>query len=185
MDDDFKDLLAIDALSSSGAEALKTFCMRKNIGANYFESALKILYGPLTPEIPVKALPGAREVLTRLIKEYTLAIVSVGEETQQLSKLKKAGIDSSFFYKILCVKEGEKKLAYECLLEKRALEEVLVCGDKVLTDLKPAKELGCITVHMRRGRGRVYAGPSADVDFTISEFSEIEFILSILRSRGQ
>jgi FMN phosphatase YigB (HAD superfamily) len=100
-------------------------------------------------------------------------------------KMKKAGIDSSIFSKILFSAARNKKIHYQGLLDEFGVSpsEVVVCGDRIATDLVPAKELGCRTVHMRWGRGipSFALSPSkGDVDFSIGKLGELKEILRTL-----
>jgi len=185
---EFRSLLALHATSASSRETWRRFCSMHRIGESCVQKGIEMIYGPLSPAIPVKPVPGALQILPELVQEHVLAVVSVGEEGQQKSKLEKAGIDSSLFYKILCVEEGRKKPAYETLIQEKDVnvQEVIVCGDRVLTDLVPAKELGCTTLHMRRGRGAnnqtVYL---PYIDFILTELAGLESVLATIRNRRQ
>lgn len=171
-------LLDMDAKALKGAQALKAFCDHFQLPQECLVASLNKLYAPLMAHIPVQPVPFAIEALQQLHVEHVLAIVSVGEREQQLAKMKKAGMDSLFFYKILCVSEGEKKCAYEELLQEQQGIRTLVCGDRVITDLVPAKELGCMTVHMRRGRGLCEQGDLASVDRSVTHMQELVSIVS-------
>ena len=101
-------------------------------------------------------------------------------------KLKKAGIDSSLFCKILILeKKNEKKYCYESLIQELNLSpgDVIVCGDRIPIDLVPAKQLGCKTIHMKKGRGLHTAGSEREVDFTITHLSQIGKVLADLSNK--
>ena len=98
--------------------------------------------------------------------------------------MKKAGIDSTIFSKLVVSEERNKKPHYQAIAEELGFErgEAIVCGDRIAVDLSPARELGYKTVHMRWGRGLNGAGPRSDVDYTITELVEIKEIIASLMS---
>lgn len=93
-------------------------------------------------------------------------------------KLEKAGLDCSLFSMIEVV-ESDKSSSYKKVITELKISprQVVVCGDKVNTDLRPAKELGCITVLMKKGRGRNIAGDKNLVDYEIEELEELKKII--------
>ena len=96
-------------------------------------------------------------------------MVTKGKRKIQLKKLKKAGIDSKLFSKIVVSSKEDKKKIYQQILRetKKQPDEIVVIGDRPNLDLRPAKELGCITIHIRQGRGKIE--PSHDYDYIIDE----------------
>lgn len=163
-------LLDLNANSLSSKEALKKFISIQGVPENFYSIGIQEVYDSFPHESTVRPIEGAIETLSTLYKENYLTLVSVGKEAQQLFKLEKAGIDSSFFYKIFISEERNKKKYYQLLMEelKLSAEEVIVCGDRVEVDLTPAKEMGCTTVHMRRGRGTCEQ-EGVRVDFSITQ----------------
>lgn len=168
-------LLKLDQESSSAREALQKFITFMGLPDQYYYIGLKEIYDTFPEGIAIKPLKGAIETLLELRLNNLLALVSVGKVEQQLFKLEKAGIDSSFFYKIFISEEQNKKKYYQQLIEELKLSpnEVIVCGDRIATDLVPAKELGCVTVHMKWGRGSRNQEREEKVDFTITSPMEI------------
>lgn len=163
-------LLKLDKESLSAKEALQKFIKITGLSSQYYAIGLKEIYDTFPEGIIIKPLKGAIETLLELRLENLLALVSVGKPEQQLFKLEKAGIDSSFFYKIFISEEQDKKKYYEQLIDELKLSpnQVIICGDRITTDLVPGKELGCVTVHMKWGRGGRNLEQQEKVDFTIT-----------------
>ena len=189
---DFQEALAIlkrlDTATESASQTLLEFLEIINADKKYFDIGHAELYGPLSQDFPVYPLDQALEILSELSSEHQIALVSMGKRDQQLLKLKNAGIDSTIFSKILISEDRDKKPHYKTILDELgfAPSQTLVCGDRVKRDLSPAKELGCITVHMQWGRGLsslLSALPhfiARDVDYAIKKLSQIKDILITL-----
>lgn len=122
----------------------------------------------------------AKEILLDLSRRHILAIVSVGVLEIQLEKMKKAGIDTALFSRIVVSKEPDKKIYYQQIMEDLGVPalDVLVCGDRIKRDLAPGKGLGFRTVHIRWGRGVHQRGSKALVDFTITSLTELRPIVA-------
>ena len=181
-----EDLLYFNKTESSSGVALKRFSEQYGIDSKRCAVALKELYDTLPDPGSVRPVSGAMEVLQELSKEGALAVVSIGNEEQQLFKLEKAGIPLSLFYKIFVLEEKNKKKYYLLLIEEMKIDpkQVIVCGDRISIDLIPAKEIGCCTVHMERGRGlNEPSSAKEQVDFSIKELSELVEICAKIRNR--
>jgi putative hydrolase of the HAD superfamily len=173
-----ENLIEINNRSKTTKEALKEFLFLHDKNEKFFAIAMNEIYNDFDPKFIVKPRVGAIKILNELKKNHQLALVTVGKEEIQRLKLKNAGIDFSIFNIIKVIELEDKKPDYKKIInmmEKRA-EETLVCGDKILCDLKPAKELGCITVHMQYGRERNYKNSSL-IDFEIKELVELKNII--------
>lgn len=177
-------LLDLDREALSSKEALQKFITLQGLSDQYYHIGLKEIYDTMPEGIVIKAVEGAIETLLKLKGKSFLALVSIGKLEQQLFKMEKAGIDSSFFYKIFILEDQDKKKCYKQLVEELELapSEVIVCGDRIATDLAPAKELGCVTVHMKWGRGRRKQGLEEKVDFTITSPMQILDIFRKVKS---
>ena len=181
-------LKRLDIATESASQTLLEFLEIVNADRKYFDIGHAEVYGPLPLDFPVYALDEALDVLSELSSGHQLALVSMGKPEQQLLKLKNAGIDSTIFSKILISEDQDKKPHYKAILEELgfAPSQTLVCGDRVKRDLSPAKELGCITVHMQWGRGLsslLSALPhfiARDVDYAIRKLRQIKDILTTL-----
>jgi FMN phosphatase YigB (HAD superfamily) len=177
-------LLRIDRAAESARKALSEFVEINQVPQEFLEIGVKEIYENFSSEIPVFAREGAVELLKELKVVHQLALVTVGKPLQQLEKMKKAGIDSGIFCKIIVCEEPNKRPHYETLMQELGFlpSEVIVCGDRITTDLTPAKQLGIKTVQVRWGRGLSSNGPQSDVDYTITELLEIRDIVSSLMS---
>jgi len=181
-----EDLLSFNKRESSSGLALERFSEQYGVDPKRCAIGLKELYNTLPDPVSVRPVLGAVEVLQELSKSGTLAIVSVGNEEQQLFKLEKAGIPFSLFYKIFVLEEKNKKKYYLLLIEEMKIDpkQVVVCGDRISVDLVPAKEIGCCTVHMERGRGlNEPSSAKKHVDFSITELSQLVEICAKIRNR--
>lgn len=175
-------LKRLDGSFMTARDTLSEFLELHDADPQYLEIGLHELYGEISPDVPVHALDQAHEVLAELGASHKLVLVTVGKLERQMEKMKKAGIDSSLFSKIIVSEERNKKPHYEAVVDEfcASPSEVMVCGDRIMLDLTPAKELGFKTIQMRWGRGLVNFGNRRDVDFTISRLVEIKDILTNL-----
>lgn len=165
--------------AESAKNALAEFLELIGADKRFLEIGAQEVYQNISDEIPIFPIEHAIEVLKDLSESHQLALVTFGREPLQLMKLKKAGIDSTFFSKIVVSEEPTKKLHYQMIVEELgfAPAKVIVCGDRISRDLAPARELGFKTVHIRSGRGRNCFGMSGDVDHQISRLIEIKEII--------
>ena len=175
-------LSMIDAVSESGVASIRFFLT--SVGADPALAAVgkAVWYGDLPEGLRVEAMPGANNVLKSLSEKHKLAIVSIGNPDLQMLKIEKGGINSAFFSKIVIVPEEDKKPSYQKVMQDLGVSprETVVCGDRIQRDLRPAKELGCVTAHLLWGRGLHAQGKEGDVDFTIRSLEEIEGIVEKL-----
>ncbi len=150
-----KRLLEIDKRSIKAKESLKVFLSEIQADNKFYEIAVKEYYTKLPDHIKIFTLPGAKDILDELKKKHLLAILSIGKKSIQIDKLKKAGIDSALFSKIVITESEDKKPYYKEILDSLNYQakECVACGDRISYDLKPAKELGCNTIHVKWGRG--------------------------------
>ncbi len=148
---------------------------------SYFQLARSEIDQMVFSDIKIETVRGARELLNELSEHHKLALVSRGNRERQLLKLKKAGIDASLFSKLMISEESDKEPSYSSLLELFCTSpfDTLVCGDRVQLDLVPAKKLGCVTVHLRSGRGAAspFIAYPGDVDFSIDKLVDIRAII--------
>ena len=178
-DKSVESLLRLNQTAPSARHAVEEFFEISGIDAKFLDMALQSVYEEFSPSLQVDAHDMALDILVALGETHKLALVTIGKEDLQLLKLKKAGIHSEIFSKIIITQERNKKVHYNSIVEELEMDssEVIVCGDRISVDLTPAKELGFKTVHMRSGRGLHCKGDKNDVDFTISHLSEILQIL--------
>jgi putative hydrolase of the HAD superfamily len=177
-------LKRLDKASESASQTLAEFLEILGADKKYFTIGEQEVYADLLPDTPVFPLDQALDVLDELKEFFTLALVSRGKPQQQLLKLKKSGIDSTIFSRIIISEEDDKKPHYQKILDELGFlpAQTVVCGDRVHRDLVPAKELGCKTIQMQWGRGahsKGYAKPQS-VDFCIAKLNQIKEILQSL-----
>jgi len=169
----------LDAESESGEASIKKFLTILGADPAFAAVGEKVWYGDLPEGVRVEPMPGAAALLKALSKKNELAIVSIGNPDLQRLKIEKAGINSAVFSKIVIVTREDKKPSYQKVMQDLGASpgKTVVCGDRIGRDLRPAKELGCVTVHLLWGRGFHSQGEPQDVDFTIRSLQEIEGIV--------
>ena len=119
------------------------------------------------------------EILEQLKLDYTLGLVTRGKEEMQREKLHYFGLSQALFCDVIITPFFDKGKHYEFLRTKYGVSphEVVVVGDRIDSDLAPAKQMGAITVHIRKGRGANTPTKKEIVDHTIYEIKEIVSIL--------
>ncbi|MEN9343589.1 MAG: hypothetical protein RLZZ453_376 [Chlamydiota bacterium] len=172
-------LCRLNERSLSGGAALSEFVELLGGAPSVLQRGMDALYALDEVPFPLDPLEGVIDTLKILKKEHRLAVVTMGRPALQLQKLKKAGIDSGFFSKIIVSEEDKKGILYEELIQQESVlkKDVLVCGDRIARDLSPAKRVGCRTVLMRWGRGLNAQLPHPDVDYAISSIRELKSII--------
>lgn len=176
-------LLRLDRKAESATHALTEFLEILEADPHFLKMGEEIVYGEMPPDTPLFTLDYVLETLQELQENHQLALVTVGVEEQQRKKMEKAGIDSTIFSRMSFLTERNKKPHYEKILEELGYppQDVVVCGDRLAIDLAPAKELGCVTVHMRWGRGLHQprsVGTEREADFSITQFRQIRDIVA-------
>jgi FMN phosphatase YigB (HAD superfamily) len=175
--DAYRELLDKNRNALKSTDAFSLFA--QSYGANKEQIATSLLeMKSLLPDgFSVSMTPHAHSILEHYKAICPLAIVTGGYPPFQRDKLKKAGIDTSFFSMIAIPEDLVKKPCYQALQKQFSLasHEIWVCGDRVEMDLKPAFELGFKTVHMRWGRGALQT--EQWVDYSIKDLSELKEII--------
>lgn len=171
----------LNQTAETAQDAIQEFLELIEAEPKYFHIGRQVVYEFLDPESIVYPLEDVLETLQELGQIHQLALVSRGSVEQQYLKLKLAGIDTSFFNKIIISEADNKKLHYKQVAEELGYfpGQVIVCGDRIEYDLKPAKELNYTTVQMLWGRG---LQPQSKkklkyVDFRIKKFQELKKII--------
>lgn len=174
----FKKLIEFNEKASSAKEALENFIEFMGFKKKFLQIGVHEVYSTPSEGIQINPVEGVLEFLSNFKGKCFFAVVSMGKLEQQLFKMEKAGIDSAFFYKIVVLEEGSKKRCYQEMMAELKLSpsEVIVCGDRISVDLVPAKELGCITVQMKRGRGILSQKLGGEVDFVVTDFFQFQEI---------
>jgi FMN phosphatase YigB (HAD superfamily) len=175
-------LRRLNSTSDSARTAIAEFVDILGIDKVFFEIGVKEVYENIASDLPIFPLDGAIEMLTELSCQHQLALVTLGRPSLQMDKMKKAGIDSRIFSKIVVTEEKNKKIHYQLIMDELGYNstEVLVCGDRVPLDLIPARELGLKTVKIQWGRGLSSVGYKDKVDYCISELKELKNIVNSL-----
>jgi putative hydrolase of the HAD superfamily len=173
-------LKRLDLAADSAKRALEEFLEIHQADSTLLSIGLKEVYESGAQDLPLNPLEGALDVLHELSCSHRLALVTIGKTDQQLSKLKKAGIDSGIFSKIIVSETGGKKTHYQAIADELGYSsaEIIVCGDRIPIDLVPARELGYKTVQMRWGRGLSSQGSASDVDYQVSSLKELKEIIA-------
>ncbi len=174
----YRELLEKNRKSPKSTEALISFAKSLGASEEQIRISLQKLFTPLPDSFQIPMTPHAKEILEYYRSLCSLAIVTGGHPPFQWDKLKKAGIDSSFFSMIAVPEDSKKKPYYEALQKKFDLpsHEIWVCGDRIEMDLKPAFELGFRTVHMRWGRGAVLESEEW-INHSVNDLSELKDII--------
>jgi FMN phosphatase YigB (HAD superfamily) len=177
-DQAYSELLAANAKSLRSKDALVQFVSNKGGDPAWVGKAMEEMTAQLPAGFPIPTTPYAKEILQLLQPFHTLALVTGGHPRFQMEKLEKAGIDRTFFSKIAIPEDSVKKPFYEGLVKEFSVSasQVLVCGDRIAMDLLPAYELGCTTVHMRWGRGKL-AETEKWVHHAITDLSQLKRII--------
>ncbi|MBN2479516.1 MAG: HAD family hydrolase [Parachlamydiales bacterium] len=174
---EYEKLLKIDRNSKSSKDTFEKFFKNDSKFLDIVNKAYISLY---PNDIKIFTLKGVKKILKELSENHKLAIVTKGNKKFQLFKIKKAGIDSSLFSKIEVTQKENKGIFYKKIIDELGYkaEDCFVCADKIKVDLKPAKELGITTIHMKWGRSRKEK-KDENVDFQIKNFEEIKQVLKI------
>lgn len=175
-------LKRLDRTAESSRASLSEFLEILDLKEKYYSIGLEQIYENFPQEATVFPLDDVLEGLKELKEKHCLCMVTAGKKDLQLEKMKKAGIDSTIFSKIAVCEGKDKRLHYEAILEELgfAPHQVVVCGDRIEIDLMPAKEMGCLTIHMKWGRG-LYSKPPLglsgmsrkNIDFVVTEFKQV------------
>ena len=97
---------------------------------------------------PVELLPGVAEIVPALARDYRLLLITKGDLHHQERKIAASGLAPHFHaIEILSEKDGP---AYSRLLRRHgvAIEEFVMVGNSVKSDIVPVLELGGAGVHV-------------------------------------
>ncbi len=179
----YQELLKLDRASFSSKQALRSFLNKKDFPKGCYEVGIKEIYEkPIYPR-SIRPHPHAIEVLHELALSHQLILVTKGKKQLQEEKMRLACIPKHLFSDIyfcgcdLPVRWGKKKI-YVSIGKKFDVppHSILVCGDRISSDLSPAKKLGYTTLHMKWGRGLGNTGLKKDADYTIECLREVALI---------
>jgi FMN phosphatase YigB (HAD superfamily) len=176
----YKILMEINEKAANGKETVRTFLEKMNNQQQFYDIGVDAYYVGEQLDFPINALEGAHALLEELHQHHDLVIVSYNpSEEEQYGKMKKAGIKTEWFRKIIITHKYDKEDYYNKLCEDMGYDpvQVLVIGDKYSSDLLPAKKLGIKTVYMAWGRGKVFPPSQEEVDYMIAKLSELKPIV--------
>lgn len=179
LEESFARLLAINEQSANGKEALQAF-LEEIGGDEFFEAGCQAYYHSTQQASSIQPLPGALRSLDQLRQQYKLALVSTGDPETQRNKMSLAGIPKQWFVSIIFISDYQKKQVYESFLHDYEPKDIVVCGDKYDSDLRPAKELGMAAIHIRWGRGRRFPPQAGDVDGIVDDLRDLDIFLGRL-----
>jgi len=178
-------LLAMNARSENTLAAVKEFLEIHDGNHSLLQLAYEEVYKNKTFDYHILPTKSAVGVLVELSKKHVLTVVTAGVKDIQMEKMKKAGIDTSIFSRIVVCEAFNKKIYYQQLIEDLRITplDVVVCGDRVKRDLSPGKALGFKTVHMKWGRGLRQQGEGSEVDFVIESLEQMKAVIAQLEAR--
>lgn len=125
---------------------------------------------------PLPLLDGAAENLEILKGKYKLALITQGHDIIQSMKIQSSGL-ASFFPFLRIVSPQGKPAAFEEFLKTSGFsaQEILSCGNRRSTDLRPAKALGMKTCFFEYGehKGELPEGPEDIPDYVVSQHRDL------------
>jgi len=97
---------------------------------------------------PVELLDGVEEVLSKLVGEYRLIVLTKGDLLDQERKLEKSGL-SKYFHHVEVLSD-KKEINYRNLLEHLNIDvsEFLMIGNSLKSDVLPILNIGAKAVHV-------------------------------------
>jgi FMN phosphatase YigB (HAD superfamily) len=96
-------LIKLDRTCGSGKETLTKFLQSLPNGEVYLNLALEKYYGVMDNCPPLKLLPGSLEVLNDLHVKHILALVTSGQENEQLRKMQEVAINPGLFKHLIII----------------------------------------------------------------------------------
>ena len=172
-------LLRMNLAAFSTRDLLEEFVELVRGGAEFVKVGMHEIEKVDLDQYEIDLAYDAIEILEELKQESILALVTRGNEEMQREKLKFFGISPSLFCEVIITTFFDKGKHYEYLRAKYGFSphEMIVIGDRVDSDLAPAKQMGAITVHMKKGRGANSRPNKEIVDHTIYQLKELVAIL--------
>src|SRR3989344_7084975 len=129
----------------------------------------------------MKLYRGARSMLQSL--RCDLVLVTFGDRRRQERKIDTLGVREYFKEVLICSKTEKKHDLFKNILKKYRIknpQEVFVIGDRIDSEIRYGKKLGCRTVHFKRGKySKLLPKDDKEVpDHTIKTFEELGRLLS-------
>ncbi|GAB3476006.1 HAD family hydrolase [Marinomonas epiphytica] len=97
---------------------------------------------------PIEVLPGVEKVLAQLHGKYRLMVITKGDLLDQESKVAKSGLAK--YFDLVEVVSEKNPVTYQSLLNKHKieLEEFLMIGNSMKSDVLPIYDLGGQAIHI-------------------------------------
>jgi len=136
----------------------------------------------------LEPFPGVIETLSKLKQNYRLFLLTQGEESQQIRKIKALRTES-FFEKIFFAPVEKKEETFNQILQIPDLnpKETLVVGDRINKEIKLANESGMKTIRILKGKYSSLQPTEVNEkpDFVINEIPEILNIINIINNKQE
>lgn len=125
-----------------------------------------------------KLFPGVKVLLSKLKKNYKLALISQKEDGR-LVKISKLGLNNNFAFINLTTDKTAGELKKCCELLNVEPEEVLVVGDRVRGEIVLGNQLGATTVWLRKGKfaNELPGSKAEEPKFIIKRINNLEEIV--------
>lgn len=173
-------LLTAQTKIKKSSHVIKDFLDSLSAKKKFYSLAETKMRDLLPDFFEVRCFDRVIDILDKFSRKVPICLVTKGEESYQKQKLKKAGIDSTIFSKIIVSHEKNKKVHYKKLVKYFESSEFIACGDLVDGDLVPAKELNGITIYMGESNKPLDESLLKYLDYKIKHFFEIEPIIEKL-----
>jgi len=124
--------------------------------------------------------PGAKELLRKLKRDYTLVLVTFGKPKTQNKKIEQLGIMDLFDISLITQNEDKEEVFLE-VLDKIGIKQnrIMCVGDRIDSEIRIANKLGMTTVRLLHGMYKSFKPKShlEKPDFTVKKLTEIQAIL--------
>lgn len=136
-------------------------------------------------EPSIKLISGAREMLESLKTHYKLHLVTAGHPDTQESKLRILGLrpcfDSVTIVNTFAKQEKGAAFAAIQAATKASSQNLLSIGNRLDTDISPAKRLGWSTAWVRYGEyaHTQIANPEENPDYTLQQITELPLVCQL------
>ncbi len=143
-------------IEHSHREIIRMLIEEKKLGpkGHIYDSCMKAFYNASLPE-QIPLLPGAKDNLEKLVKNYRLFLLTGGDEKTQKQKLIKAKIQDYFAEIVVAGASWQynKKAVIENWLRENQLlaDKTLSIGNRLNDEIRASKILGLSTCHLKYG----------------------------------
>ncbi|MFQ5742872.1 MAG: HAD family hydrolase, partial [Acidobacteriota bacterium] len=138
----------------------------------------------------LRPLPGILRLLEKLRQRHYLFLVTAGDPATQRAKVDRLALQNAFdAIRWVDSVAGEEKLpVFREILERFHLEagRCVCVGDRVISEIRDANQLGMWTVRIRRGEFAAMdpANPLETPDFTVTDTKELAALFDRRRREG-